>query len=894
MKPRAVAAATVVMIAAALTTLTISGAAPASAATGDLSGMGQRAFAEVANCAANANVLLASIVVDESGSLRNTDPANRRVAGITTAIDTLADLRAAASDKLDVQANLSTFAAGYEQLVPWGSLDKAHADKLRTTAVTELPKRNQGQLTDYRQALRGAQQQLDQRASQVHGTACKVVLWFTDGGLDVGKSTNSAKSDLCSPHGLVDSLRGDGINVLAFALFTTAGSGSVTAPQREQLRAIVEGTGAKESCGSTPISSDSAAGAYLRADDANSLRRLFAGAGALISGGTQALAVDCPSNRCVNGRLVFPIDAGIAGLRLVVDAAGSQVPLQLMYPDGTRHTLAPGTSAVPGGSIQVKSRDGLTTVAMDFRSPSGPHVGGWAVLAVDKNQRPVPVTVDLYYIWGAGLTVTAPEHLVLGQTSPLNVTFTSSRGAQLSPALYKALQLRVTVAGVEVAMTRSGEDQFTGHVLLPTQKAATSVAVSATANALSAPNGLKLGPTSATVRLATALPASYPSLTPARLDLPAVMGAGNTTGFLTVNGSASGATRACVMGNTLSGPDGAGTLRVQAAKQCVDVPTNGQSRWGFTISPSAAADGRVTGNVQVALTAAHNAGTIEVSVPVGFTMSRPVNAPLRWALILGLIAGSLLIPLLFLYLANAWIGRYALQPLTLAAAAPIWLTPSGLTRRGPGNRLIEPDDFSSIGTSRPTKVKSFAAQGVTFGRTLSWWPTRGPQAVTSGAGPELVVSGIGNFTQAGGRRAPGNFGLASSWVLLIDPTSVTSEKASGRLVLVNDDSGLREIIAARIDQLHNFPWWEALWERVVALANQPSKEAPAAPRTDGAPPTRPDDSVAIPDRPPPPASWDGDPAPPPPSPGLARQPAGRTHADSPPAYDDAPPPPPNY
>ncbi|MGV8910844.1 MAG: hypothetical protein ACOH1Y_17860, partial [Propionicimonas sp.] len=268
---------------------------------------------------------------------------------------------------------------------------------------------------------------------------------------------------------------------------------------------------------------------------------------------------------------------------------------------------------------------------------------------------------------------------------------------------------------------------------------------------------------------------------------------------------------------------------------------------------------------------------------------------LRWALILALVAGSLLIPLVFLFLANAWIGRYELMPLTLAASAPVWLSASGLTRRGSGNHLIEPDDFTSLGVSRSTKVKSFAAHGLTFGRALSWWPLNGPQAVTSAAGPGLVLSGIGHYTRADGRRAPGSFGLASSWVLLVDPATITSERASGQLVLVNDDTGLREIITARVDQLHDFPEWQSLWERVVAVANQPTHTKPEAPATvDGGPPSQAADRVATPDGPPPPPVWDVDPMPSPPSPGPVRQPAGRLPTNSPPAYDDSPPPPPNY
>ena len=147
---KALATATALLVSATL--LGVAGPARTAAAA-ELSPAADRAFGQIAHCAATSDVLLVSMVVDESASLQDTDPDNQRVGGMLTAIDSLSHLRAASSGRLDVQANLSTFAAGYQMLVPWGTLDGPHARRLRDSAERELPGRNTGRATDYRAAL---------------------------------------------------------------------------------------------------------------------------------------------------------------------------------------------------------------------------------------------------------------------------------------------------------------------------------------------------------------------------------------------------------------------------------------------------------------------------------------------------------------------------------------------------------------------------------------------------------------------------------------------------------------------------------------------------------------------------------------------------------------------
>ena len=103
-------------------------------------------FSQIAGCISGADNLLVSVVVDESASLRSTDPQALRVEGITTAVDSIGQL-AESTPSLNVEMSLSTFARGYAHLAAWKRLTQAFAADLRIsplanyrdeTAVTRL------------------------------------------------------------------------------------------------------------------------------------------------------------------------------------------------------------------------------------------------------------------------------------------------------------------------------------------------------------------------------------------------------------------------------------------------------------------------------------------------------------------------------------------------------------------------------------------------------------------------------------------------------------------------------------------------------------------------------------------------------------------------------------
>ena len=613
-----------------------------TAAAAELSPTAGRAFSEIAGCAATSDALLVAMVVDESASLQDTDPDDLRVGGMLTAIDSLSQMRAGSSGRLDVQASLSTFAAGYQVLVPWGIVDGQHAQRLRDAVERELPGRNTGRATDYRAALLGAQGDLERRAAELSGRTCKVVLWFTDGKLDVEEATEAARRELCTARGIVDGLRADGVAIVALALLTDSGAGSVAPADRERLRAVAEGTGEHASCGTSPIPPDRTSGAYLRADSPGALQRLFAGIGTRIDGGTTGPSAMCPQVSCLGGVLSVPVDRGISAVRLVVTAVPG-TRLSLVSPNGQRTELGDRPIVMSGADVEVSDRDGVTTVDLAFHPPDGVHVGTWSLSPEDANGNVASADMDTYYFWGARLILSADD-LTIGQESAVSLLVLDRSGQPITPSRYAAFELQGTVDGQRVNFQRSG-DGYTAAVTLPSQEAATSAVVEVSATATSSPSAIALGPLTAVERVEARLPPSFPSFRPFRLDLPRLEGTGQTSGVLHIEGSDRGQTRACLQGQDISVPDGTGAVNVLADATCIDVPTSGSVDWTFSASAQQARDGRVEGVLRVLLTGADGADTTQVAVPIGFSITRPVDEPLRRMVVAVLMALALLVPL---------------------------------------------------------------------------------------------------------------------------------------------------------------------------------------------------------------------------------------------------------
>lgn len=838
--------------------------APSATAASDLSDAGAAAFADVASCAATSDHLLAAIVVDASGSLRQTDPDDKRVQAIATALDSLASLRAESNGSLDVQASLATFGAQYEELVGWGSVDGSQLAALEGSATADLPSRDRENLTDYRAALRGAQSSLDAQATAVGGTSCKVLLWFTDGRLDVDgtggsePATDAARAELCTQQGQIDGVRGDRIAIIALALFT---EGSVTQQDQDRLQAIAEGTGGAETCGTVPIPATSAGGAFLRADDADAMRRLFAQAAALIAGGTSWKSLECPSAECVDGTLTIPADRGIGRFRVVLERdAGAALPT-LLASDGTTVPLDVPSSQADGAQVVVSDREGLMTIDVTF-PPAGSDGGDWTLQLGSTASL-----VDLYYFWGVDLAIEGPERgLTIGETSTVTVTPQHKDGSPVSPdELSGDLDLAVTVAGVDASsdVKDLGDGSFSLDVTVPAEGAASSMAIEATARGVSAPSEIPLGPVTSRADLPTALPTSYPTVAPSRLLLPNLVGDGTTSGTLTFTGSKDGATRACVADATFTdAPDPAGTITLTPDNPCVDVPADGTAQITVEVSSQHPADGRVDGTLPITLTGANGGDDVTLTVPVGLSMTRPVDEGKRWGLVALFSLVALLIAWLTAEVSRRVADRFRLTTDARVASVPVLVSAAGIRRANADHpNLLEPAfDFEALRVSRPGRLAKFDAAGLEYRRTFPWFPLKSGTGVVRAAGDSIVVTTAGNeLIRGDGRTATVQLPGSVGFVLVAEPPAPGAADVQGRLAMVIDSrDGVAAALPDRLDEVRDAPW-DRIVDAVLGVVS--ARGAVAAKAAGRAPAPTTATPVAAEERPAPTASWADDDAP---------------------------------
>lgn len=775
----------------------------------------ERSFSDIAGCISSADNVLVSIVVDESLSLRDTDPDDLRVRGITTAIDSLAQLSEQLGRSTDVHVSLSTFARSYSTLLGWRRLGDRTAGELRSAAESQLPDRDAGDATDYRQALLGAQRELDAKQRQLGDPgACKVLLWFTDGALDVDDQTGAAASQLCQLGGIVDAVRRDGIAVVALALFRAGAD--VSQSQREQLRAVAEGRGSGVSCGAVPIPPQNTSGIYLPADDPGALQELFGRAGALVSGGTEAGTVTCPGPQCPGGRYSLAVDPGVAGARLLVAARAQGPPdVRVTSPSGRSADLSGGTAEVDGATVSLLRRDGFATVDISYPRYAEERAV-WQV-------RPGPSELTVFWFWGARLELQT-ESVSAGGRNELRLQLLDRTGEPLPPTLYDDFRVDARLGARPVSARVTPEGAVAGSIRLGVDRLPPALPLRVSVTARSRPSGAPLGPLSLSDRLTVELPPVYPAVSPDVLDFGELEGAGTATAEIEATGSERGPTRVCLTGSEITVPGQDVADLVTAERGCVRLGTGGSGTIPLELEPGTSADGLASGEVTLTLDPADGSAPLEVDVPVELEMQRVVDESTRWLLVALLVGLALLLPFLVLVLANWLTATFVMTYASRVGSSPVRITRTGLLPRGGDDALISTEHFDNAGFSGRRRARRMAL-GVT-GITAGARGALGVKDATGVAvGPQnrLLVSGMAPHRGEAGNEAPMTLGEVDSTFVLVEPTG-TREEATGTLVMVVPGSVVEEVdIRERASRTSD----QVDWAKVLAEAAPKQAPAPA-------------------------------------------------------------------
>jgi hypothetical protein len=787
------------------------------------------ALAPLADCVARRGHLLAMLLIDESGSLRRTDPSARRVDATRAALSGLDELRrSTGSESVEVEVLVAGFSVGFDVVADWTALDDASFEDLYGE-VAAFSGRNAGIDTDYAAALLGAQSAFASRTGQLEREACKLLLWFTDGELDIeprstGESKayapdiaitdaasaerveGAARDAICKREGIADALRRDRVVVAAFAL-----SPEIADADRAFLESIAEGRSGPARCGTVPIPNGHARGAYVPSDAMDEVISSFFASVARLNDGTlisdETVPV-CPGDGCPEGTHRFTVDPGVGSFNLLALTGSPDISVEIRSPDAEAPlALEPGPASV--GSLaqtSVVSRwlaaDALLATAT-LPGPNGPWVGEWEVTFIDRTgQHPDAVARAEIYVYGDVVPALDPvPELRAGEASTIAIRLEGGNGDPLDLELFDSVRVEATVTdpalGVSEPVELRAEDaqHFTGSWTPPSPEFPALVNISVTAQPITR-SGYALNEVTRTAPVSVLPPAIYPTVSPSELRLTTVTGVGTAQGDLTI--TAPGEAGGCAWIRDVaveSSPADAGTIvlgavSAMAPRDCLKIEAGGSRTLTLEATNSGAADGTARGVVTVALRSDNTDDVVFVATPITFDLVRPIDEVTRVVVAAALIAAGLLVPLLVMWLLNWVTGRFHQPSALQVGSVDVKVVDDEIRRLDGTTPLLVRDDFGNVpvGEARPRR---FEVRGLSFrARAVRLNPFVPPAGEVS-----LPGAVVASNDDHGGDPARGvaevPLALAGTWLLVASIGTTPDGTVPATLICFADTGRLR-------------------------------------------------------------------------------------------------------
>lgn len=365
----------VLCLAAGLLGMTLpvpSAAAPSAPDADSASGLG-----EFGACLSGHGQGSLAILIDQSGSMRQTDPDQGRVEAASYLIDRLAAFTDRTGITLDVR--VAGFAADYHAAGDWTGLTGSTKDGI-ASSVRTVGDDLKDYDTDYWNALNGARQDLADHDS----SGCRAVAWLSDGEFDldvrdsdsatrdfggsksyatsadlskesgVQQAEQAGRSDLCRSTGLADQVRSAGITLIGIGL---SGSGGAQ-PDFTLMRRVSEGGGTNaaeagvDQCGDV----SSPAGAFYPVSDLDSLLMAFDSIST--PGDTvQSRSVSiCQDAACNEGQYSFVLDGTLDAVHVMASSDVSGLDAYLYPPGAANPLVIKGDQSGAQGSAGVSAQ----------------------------------------------------------------------------------------------------------------------------------------------------------------------------------------------------------------------------------------------------------------------------------------------------------------------------------------------------------------------------------------------------------------------------------------------------------------------------------------------------------------------------------------------------------
>jgi hypothetical protein len=369
------------------------------------------AMQTITTCVSEQGRLDVVLLIDESGSLKRTDPNNDRVVAAQSALETLASLTEpdGSKDETTVEVRIAGFSESYKPYGEWLNLKGQGASSARDEAA-RFATRNSGLDTDFATALSGVRDDIVEHTEKLKAdgsTACPVLMMFTDGEYDIEPRSapetkpyapdlpldvvanpriviRAGMATLCEDGGVMDQLR-----KLSVPTLTVAMTADIDPAGQSFIQALTTGRGRAEACG-TPTSDS---GQYLPAANLNEVLSAFNAVASEISGGAVSAAssdlVVCAGAICDKGRLTIAVDQTDRLVSTLVTSDAKEIELLIRPPADEAYFLrrTGSTKSVLISASTEATWLSNSAVRLDIEPSDAPAFGDWHIDLIDPAAR---------------------------------------------------------------------------------------------------------------------------------------------------------------------------------------------------------------------------------------------------------------------------------------------------------------------------------------------------------------------------------------------------------------------------------------------------------------------------------------------------------------------------
>jgi hypothetical protein len=816
-------------------------------------------------CLASAKIGDIVVLVDESGSLQQTDPKNSRVIAARYLLERFADV--ADRRGYDIEVLPATFSAQFAPLQGPG-WTKATRTQLPTLnrEIDELATRNVGLDTDYWTALTGARRALAERRAvreAANATTCQALIMVTDGDLSiqprrssterkpyapdspldtaagVAQAMERARTSLCRVGGLADQVRDQGVVTLAVGLEQRPGAQNFTLIES----VATGGARGKAPCGRPPATP---VGDFYRAAGLGALIDIFDRIGETQTPLVQGTGVcfRTTGNQCLHS---FVLDASVRTVHILAHSLESPTLALHLQPPGraapvvVAYSAGGGTATVSAGSVSIKQRWlGLGQATLDVDRPSnGTWSGLWRLWFVETQSRPpagvtarsqIQISSDLQpaLLMREGLklrsgevakglqlgisrasdgSVVSPSEL-LG-TATLDVSFTGPDGRAVPIVTGADATMPLPPVDLDLTSVSAGSGTLAMRLAVTTQSLPE-------VGGRPAVPGTELGPANVTIPLTIAPPVNYPHVRATRVDF------GSGEGVTTLKAGLDVAGPGCLWvgaAEVRTLPDSVASVTVAAdsaasAATCLKVTEGQQAMLPLTMTLSGSGNGVASGMLTVSMQPRDGGATVTKQVTFTGEVFRPVNVERRLMVFLLTLLVGLGLPLAVAQLAR-WFGAKIPNAPLLAYVVPV--TVDGDVLRGGLPLTLDPREASSVNVpAGGARVLDVA--GVRL-RTLVDLDIRraGYTLVDGGGTPTVTGREVTRVKGVPSARLP--LTVHNSWFATVG----TDERPGVVLVVLTAASATSETRRALLDEVR-----DRLPRLVAELGLDPGQPATAA------------------------------------------------------------------